>query len=167
MIKTENYAGLPEYVGYTVTWAKTGDRDSFTYAVGGRGSINCSGIRVINADKGCNIRVVPMTSYFRESANIVIAIPPKEEAIAEVATAFISILDAYPFTKDTSFDYYLESSEKEAQRILDDKEKYSAFLQLPKHEFFRLYPSVTRITYAILSMELKGRLKELDKRSEG
>ena len=162
VIGVDNYTLNPEHEGYVVTWAKDGDKDSFTYAVGGRSGCICSGIHVSQASKEFNIRVVPTTSYFRESANIVIAIPPKESAIADVVTAFVGMLDSYKPTADTSFDEYMKEAEKEAEDILNDRDRYNAFLQLPKYEFFEMYPNVTRVAYYLLSMELHGNLRALN-----
>ena len=164
MIKYDSYKGNQDYVGYTVTWAKDKDNNSFTYAVGGRGGCKCSGVRVSQFSKDLNIRVVPTTSYFRESANIVIAIPPKETAIADMATAFIGMLDSYKPTEETSFDEYMKSAVKVADDILDDASKYDAFLQLTKYEFFEMYPSVPRVVYSLLSMELQGSLRALSRK---
>lgn len=164
MITEDNYKMYPDHTGYKVTWAKEGDKSSFTYAVGGRGGCKCSGVHVSQSSKDLNIRVVPTTSHFRESANIVIAIPPKEAAIADVATAFIGMLDSYKPTEETSFDEYMKSAVKVADDILADTAKYDAFLQLTKYEFFEMYPSVPRIVYSLLIMELQGNLHALNRK---
>lgn len=80
MIREDNCPLALDHVGYTVTWATKNDNNSFTYAVGGRGGCKCSGVHVFQRCKDLNIRVIPTTSYFCESANIAIAIPPKETA---------------------------------------------------------------------------------------
>lgn len=164
MIKEDNYKANQDYLGYTVTWAKDKDNNSFTYAVGGRGGCKCSGVHVSQLSKDVNIRVVPTTSYFHESANIVIAIPPKETAIADMVTAFIGMLDSYKPTEETSFDEYMKSAVKIADDILSDASKYDAFLQLPKYEFFEMYPSIPRVVYSLLIMELHGNLRELNRK---
>lgn len=164
MIKEDHYPLYPDHVGYTVTWANDKDNNSFTYAVGGRGGCKCSGVHVFQRCKDLNIRVVPTTSYFRESANIVIAIPPKETAVADMATAFIGMLDSYKPTEETSFDEYMKSAVKVADDILADTSKYDAFLQLTKYDFFEMYPSIPRVVYSLLIMELHGSLRALNRK---
>ena len=164
MIEEDNYPLAPDHAGYTVTWATKKDNNSFTYAVGGRSGCICSGVHVFQRCKDVSIRVIPTTSYFCESANIAIAIPPKEAAIADMATAFIGMLDSYKPTEDTSFDEYMKSAEKIADDILADASKYDAFLQLTKYEFFEMYPSVPRVVYSLLLMELHGSLRALNRK---
>lgn len=164
MIKEDNYPLAPDHVGYTVTWAEKNDNNSFTYAVGGRGGCKCSGVHVFQRCKDLNIRVIPTTSYFCESANIAIAIPPKETAVADMATAFIGMLDSCTPTEDTSFDEYMKAAEKVAEDILTDTAKYDAFLQLTKYEFFAMYPYVPRVVYYLLGMELQGNLRALNRK---